>query len=797
MIPADPFRKALTQVKTSNFDYIRIRNDQHEARTWRSIEIGAINAIIDNDPLLGSSSQLAMEDMTFMYSSFASVSAEYSIKSSSAIPIYNPPSDTTTYFTPTPSSMPSMPDEPTNFIHAQLTAAPFRTSGAPSINPSAATESITSQINLIPNDTSVPTWSPSAQYEATNGNCNQDEILHRLVMYDSNGVGWDSTAFVIKETDSLNATFQKGPVDETGVNSHNNSTSNAVNGTEYLCLKRSACYSAEFSNETMIYGILWEIYQVDLAAGIDTTLLVSGTGYGCQFGLEGSACVKSCTGMRIQRRSPETNLTSVPTTNYPVISPTKPPTPPPSLTRTRRPTTPAPSVYLPQDMEVSFGSSRYKRLANVILDASPNSQEALSNEQSPQYTAFVWTYNTENKLSDKRIVLRWVLASFYFGLNGDNWLYNKGWLSGNNNECEWYGITCLDGEVTQIALEENRMTGGDCSRAWNDYDTPEEERNRVVMPVPSFLGDMTYLTYLNLEGLGLTSSIPDNLFSSWNRLVSLYMNDNDITGTLPKSLANLKSIQVLWLGGNSLGGSIIPEIGQLTTLVDLSLESNFREDKAGKRGFVTALPPEIGRLTNLETLDISDNALSGTVPIQLGDLISLRRLDLSNNFFENQLPTALGRLQMLEELDISFNWLSSTIPREYGDMISLTSLSLESNYKDESGYFTWGIHSTLPTELGKLKNLKHLLLNDNYLSGTLITEIGQLYFLETLHLQNNFLLGPIPLEYSNCVLLEEILLEGNNIDGSLYSMPEDICRLPELELARVDCKISCSCCYGC
>ena len=141
--------------------------------------------------------------------------------------------------------------------------------------------------------------------------------------------------------------------------------------------------------------------------------------------------------------------------------------------------------------------------------------------------------------------------------------------------------------------------------------------------------------------------------------------------------------------------------------------------------------------------------------------------------------------------------LSSTIPREYGDMISLTSLSLESNYKDQSGYFTWGIHSTLPTELGMLKNLKHLHLNDNYLSGTLITEIGQLYFLETLHLQNNFLLGPIPTAYSNCVLLEEILLEGNNINGSSFSMPDDICRLPELELARVDCMISCSCCYGC
>lgn len=140
--------------------------------------------------------------------------------------------------------------------------------------------------------------------------------------------------------------------------------------------------------------------------------------------------------------------------------------------------------------------------------------------------------------------------------------------------------------------------------------------------------------------------------------------------------------------------------------------------------------------------------------------------------------------------------LSSTIPSEYGNMISLTSLSLQSNYKDEKGYFTWGINGKLPSELGRLKNLQHLHMNDNYLTGTLISEIGQLFLLETLHLQNNFLQGPIPDTYSNCVLLKEVLLEDNSID-SQFGMPEGICRLPELDLAKVDCSLSCSCCHGC
>jgi Leucine-rich repeat (LRR) protein len=152
-------------------------------------------------------------------------------------------------------------------------------------------------------------------------------------------------------------------------------------------------------------------------------------------------------------------------------------------------------------------------------------------------------------------------------------------------------------------------------------------------------------------------------------------------------------------------------------------------------------------------------------------------------------------LEFLEELDISSNWLSSTIPPEYGGMISLKYFSLASNYNDDDGYFTKGIIGTLPRELGMLKNLQLIDLSSNYITGTLITEIGSLRHLQSFFIQNNFLHGSIPEEYSNCVSLKELVLQDNDLNNTI-GMPDEICRLPEMILARVDCEIACDCCLG-
>lgn len=384
-------------------------------------------------------------------------------------------------------------------------------------------------------------------------------------------------------------------------------------------------------------------------------------------------------------------------TNAPVVAPTEAPT----AYRTKKPTggTSFASLTssLPQDAPSSSGLEEFKRIKNAILTAASSGssfgavKEAFRDEDSPQSRALQWVYvdNANAGYSDQQLVQRWVLASFYYASGGDEWVVNEGWVGndggGNNDECEWHGVSCLQGVVSKIELEQNRLVGEIVPEIvllshlyvlslGNEYDAPKDERNELVMPLPVFLGDLTYLSLLNLQGVGLTSTIPEKLLNSWTRLESLYLNNNDLTGTLPKNIKKLTSLKVLWLGGNNLGGSIIPEIGQLSKLKDLSLESNFRADEAGERGFIMTLPTEIGQLTNLETLSLADNSLSGQIANSLGDLISLRRLQLSGNYFEGQLPSSLSKLEMLEELDLSFNWYV-----QYGIKLCLADDSLELN----------------------------------------------------------------------------------------------------------------------
>ena len=70
----------------------------------------------------------------------------------------------------------------------------------------------------------------------------------------------------------------------------------------------------------------------------------------------------------------------------------------------------------------------------------------------------------------------------------------------------------------------------------------------------------------------------------------------------------------------------------------------------------------------LVTLALGNNQLSGDLPREFGQLLSLRRLHLFGNTLDGEIPPTLGRCSALQELCLHRNRLTGSIPPELGDL---------------------------------------------------------------------------------------------------------------------------------
>ena len=83
--------------------------------------------------------------------------------------------------------------------------------------------------------------------------------------------------------------------------------------------------------------------------------------------------------------------------------------------------------------------------------------------------------------------------------------------------------------------------------------------------------------------------------------------------------------------------------------------------------------------SNVVSISMPDNGLSGTLPVELGNLSALENLLLYSNALTGSIPTQLGNLSSLESLSLNNNALSGAIPSELGNLSNLTTLYLSIN----------------------------------------------------------------------------------------------------------------------
>jgi Leucine-rich repeat (LRR) protein len=254
---------------------------------------------------------------------------------------------------------------------------------------------------------------------------------------------------------------------------------------------------------------------------------------------------------------------------------------------------------------------------------------------------------------------------------------------------------CLmgNGFMTILNLRENHFEGvlpsnisSGCS-----LQTLNLNGNKIEGQLPRALYNCT-----NLEVLDLGRNQIMDTFPSWLRTLPnlrvLVLRSNQFHGSIQdeKSGENFPSLQILDLASNNFSGNLHPRwfkdltsmekynnTGQLMEHQNISIHEFYQDTVtiSYKGSFVTF--ERI--LTTLTAIDLSNNALEGSIPASIGKLVSLRALNMSHNSFTGEIPHLFGGMAALESLDLSSNILSGEIPQELTNLTFLSILNLSNN----------------------------------------------------------------------------------------------------------------------
>lgn len=178
----------------------------------------------------------------------------------------------------------------------------------------------------------------------------------------------------------------------------------------------------------------------------------------------------------------------------------------------------------------------------------------------------------------------------------------------------------------------------------------------------------------------------------------------------------------------------------------------------------------------LTQIDLTNNKISGTIGVWIGNLVNLQHLDLNRNQLEWTLPEEMYNLSRLNELEIQENQL--TWPLLYfWSFPLLERLSLWSNAMDYTNVWDmilpqeWlCIHAAWPSPcIWGQSRLKKLSIHDANIWWTIPDIWDKFPHLEDLQLQFSKLTWPLPASFASLTNLRELELRFNNLDGDIPS----------------------------
>ncbi|XP_052620622.1 receptor-like protein EIX1 [Lactuca sativa] len=303
------------------------------------------------------------------------------------------------------------------------------------------------------------------------------------------------------------------------------------------------------------------------------------------------------------------------------------------------------------------------------------------------------------------------------------------------------------------------------------------DRNSAVVTFPDFLNNLSGCTSLSLQLLvasnnQFTGSLPDEI-QKFTSLTYLFLSTNQLKGTISKKLWELPNLKYLDLSKNSLHGFPSSDY--------MSNHSHIESIQLSSCKLGPHFPKWIQKLKNLTSLDIANNGISDTIPVEFwGSWPSrLTFLNLSSNNISGKVPDLSSIFYNNSVIDLSSNSFDGLITN-VSSTVALLNLS-RNKFSGGISFLCEVIHGFLvildlshnylsgqiPNCLWHFKELKVLNLEHNNLSGRLPASVGSMIKLEALDLYKNDFSEEFPLSVKNCTSLKSLNLGANKFSGNL------------------------------
>ncbi|VAH83215.1 unnamed protein product [Triticum turgidum subsp. durum] len=218
----------------------------------------------------------------------------------------------------------------------------------------------------------------------------------------------------------------------------------------------------------------------------------------------------------------------------------------------------------------------------------------------------------------------------------------------------------------------------------------------------------------------------------------------------------LKKLRMLSLTRNNLTGSIPLEIGNMTELQSMGSEGNYLDGQ---------LPGTISHLRKLKELFLFGNLLSGHIVPGLGNSSLLHRVDISDNNFSGLFPASICARGALRTLSARYNGFSGIHHQAFRNCTTLRFIDFTAN----------NIVADLRGCMGEhLGQLHYMAFSQNQLYGTLLTDRGEVFFcnytnFRIVDLSDNALHGGLSKCFWGMPSLTFIDLSSNSLSGVVPS----------------------------